>query len=95
MSMRSREEDDELQQSTKKVKENHSAGSHGQPDGSDGGARSYKDKLTEEIPGAYEQAFGFEGTMDDGVELDDGTDDLNAGIVAINLSIERKSKMRS
>ena len=36
--MRSREEDDELQRSTKKVKENHSASSHGQPDGSDGGA---------------------------------------------------------
>ena len=33
--------------------------------------------------------------MDDGVELDDGTDDLNAGIAAINLSSERKSKMRS
>ena len=93
--VRSREEDDELQPSTKKVKENHSMGSPGQPDGSEGGARSYKDKLTEEIPGAYEQAFGFESTMDEGVESDDETVDLNAVIAAVNLSSERKSKMQS
>lgn len=68
-------------------------GSHGQPDGSDGRARSYKDKLTREILGVYEQAFGFEGTMDNGVESDDETEDLNVGIAAINLSSERKSKM--
>lgn len=45
MSMRSREEDDELQRSTKKVKENHSAGSHGQPDGLDGGLGPTKTSL--------------------------------------------------
>ena len=45
--MRSREEDDELQWSTKKVKENHSAGSHGQPDGLDGGLGPTKTSLLE------------------------------------------------
>lgn len=93
--MRSREEDDELQRSTKKVKENHSVGSPSQPDGSEGGARSYKDKLIGEIPGAYEQAFGFKSIMEEGVESDDETADLNAGIAAVNLSSERKSKMQS
>ena len=91
-SVRSREEDDELQRSTKKVKENHLAGSSGRPfsDGSEGGARSYKDKLVGEIPGAYEQAFGFENTMEEGVESDDETADLNVGIAAVNLPRERK-----
>ena len=96
-SVRSREEDDELQRSTKKVKENHLAGSFGRPfsNGSEGRARSYKDKLVREIPGAYEQAFGFENTMEEGVESDDETADLNARIAVVNLSSERKSKMRS
>ena len=96
-SVRSREEDDELQRSTKKVKENHLAGSSGRPfsDGSKGRARSYKDKLVGEISGAYEQAFGFENTMEEGVESDDETADLNARIAVVNLSSERKSKMRS
>ena len=96
-SVRSREEDDELQRSTKKVKENHLAGSFGRPfsDGSEGRARSYKDKLVREIPGAYEQTFGFENTMEEGVESDDETADLNARIAVVNLSSERKSKMRS
>ena len=53
------------------------------------------DKLIGEIPGAYEQAFGFESIMEEGVESDDETTDLNVGIMVVNLSSERKSKMQS
>lgn len=54
--MRSREEDEELQRSTKKVKENHRNGAFG-PKEMEG---SYKAKLPGEIPRAYEQAFKFD-----------------------------------
>ena len=61
--------------------------------GGGGGTGSYKDKLVGEILGAYEQAFGFENIMEEEVELDDETINLNAGIAALNLTSERKSKM--
>lgn len=79
----------------RKLRRTTQCGSHSQLNGSKGGARSYKDKLIGEIPGAYEQAFGFKSIMDEGVESDDETTDLNAGIAAVNLFSERKSKMRN
>ena len=49
--MRTREEDEELQRSTKKVKENHKRGlSHEDaPHTSEGGRNSYKDSLVGEV----------------------------------------------
>lgn len=63
----------------RKLRRTTQCGSPSQLNGSEGGARSYKDKLIGEIPGAYEQAFGFKSIMDEGVESDDETADLNAG----------------
>lgn len=79
----------------RKLRRTTQCGSPSQLNGSEGGARSYKDKLIGEIPGAYEQAFGFKSIMDESVESDDETADLNAGIAAVNLFSERKSKMRN
>ena len=70
---RSREEDVELQRSTKKVKEYHRAISNtaGSSQSSEGIRRLYKERLTGEIPGAYEEAFSFENNMETEVESDD------------------------
>ena len=53
--IRSREEDEELQRSIKKVKEDHRMGSHfrASPSFGEEAPRSYKDKLVGEIPGAF------------------------------------------
>ena len=87
--VRSREEDEKLQQSTKKVKEDHrhSIGEEG--------IRSYKDKLVGEIPEAFEQAFVVESNMDTEIESDDEFMDLPPGEVVVKLSGERKGKMRA
>ena len=86
--VKSREEDEELQRSTKKVKEDHrhSIGEEG--------TRSYKNKLVGEIPGAFEQAFVVESNMDTEIESDDEFMDLPPGEVAVKLSCERKGKER-
>ena len=97
--VRLREEDDELQRSTKRVKEIHcirdahavSTSTH------EGGCgSSYKEKLLGEIPGAYEQAFVLDIEMEhEGeIESNDETLDLLTGIAAVNLSGERKASMR-
>ena len=56
--VRAREEDEELERSTKKVKENHSQGTTSCPisprTDRRGGGFSYKEKLVGEIPGAFE-----------------------------------------
>jgi len=59
--VRSREEDDELQHSINKVKENHSLGARHNTLGSSSkeGSKSYKEKLLGEIPRAFEQPFDF------------------------------------
>lgn len=95
--VRSREEDEELQRSTKKVKEDHCMGpqSGAYPSASEEGPRSYKDKLTGEIPGAFEQAFVAESSMDTEIESDDEFTDLLPGEAAVKLSGERKGKMRA
>lgn len=94
---RSREEDEELQRSTKKVKESHRACNTpaGTPLSPEGNRMSYKERLTGEIPGAYEEAFSFEASMDTEVESDDESSDLAAGIVAVNLSGVKKVRMRA
>ena len=60
--VRLREEDDELQRSTKRVKESHCIrGAHAVSTSTHEGrcGSSYKEKLLGEIPGAYEQAFAL------------------------------------
>lgn len=89
--MRSREEDEELQRSTKKVKENHRNGAFG-PEEMEG---SYKAKLPGEIPRAYEQAFEFDREMDTGVESNDDISDLSRGMKAVNFSKETKVRIRA
>ena len=61
VAVRSREEDDELQRSINKVKENHSLGAcrNTPRSSSEEGSKSYKEKLLGEIPGAFEQPFDF------------------------------------
>ncbi|GMY37030.1 hypothetical protein FCV25MIE_32272 [Fagus crenata] len=61
----SREEEAELQRSTKKVKENPLTAPFG----------SYKDKLTRDIPGAYLQAFDLEKVSDEEALSDPNDED--------------------
>ena len=95
--IRSREEDEELQQSTKKVKESHRASTTltSTPHSPKGSQKSYKERLIGEIPCAYEEAFRFKASMDTEVESDDENLDLVTGIVAVNLSGARKVSMRA
>lgn len=84
--MRSREEDDELQQSTKKVKEVHQLVTVGSAE------RSYKEKLLGEILGAYEQAFEFVNEM---VESDEDIAKISSRVAAVKLSGETKQRIRA
>lgn len=84
--MRSREEDDELQQSTKKVKEVHQLVTAGSAE------RSYKEKLLGEILGAYEQAFEFVNEM---VESDEDIAKISSRVAAVKLSGETKQRIRA
>lgn len=90
--VRSREEDQELQRSNKKVKEVHST--NNSPRAEDRRS-SYKERLTSEIPGAYEEALSFENGMETEVEFNDESSDLAAGIVAEYLSRARKTSIKA
>lgn len=90
--VRSREEDEELQRSTKKIKEAHLADNSPGPNGR---RISSKDRLTGEIPGAYEKAFSFDNAKEDEIESDGESSDLAAGIAAVNLSGARKVSIRA
>lgn len=85
--MRSCEEDEELQQSTKKVTEIHQSIS---PERTE---RSYKAKLLGEIPGAYEQAFEFVNDMDTEVESDEDIAEISSGVAAVKLIGETKQRI--
>ncbi|KAF3948626.1 hypothetical protein CMV_025403 [Castanea mollissima] len=94
---RSREEDAELQRSTKKVKENHCL-DHPQaasPQSSQEGSRSYKEKLLGEMPGAFEQAFSFGLNMDTEAESDDEFPKLPIGEKAVTFSGSTKTRIRA
>nr|POE64124.1 hypothetical protein CFP56_08495 [Quercus suber]POF10140.1 hypothetical protein CFP56_74779 [Quercus suber] len=90
--IRSRKEDEELQRSTKKVKEAHYAITSPRAEER---RTSYKERLTGEILSAYEEAFSFEYGMETEVESDNESSDLAAGIVAVNLSGARKANIRA
>ena len=95
--MRSREEDDELQCSTKKVKESHQRGSSSDDCSPrlDGERTLYKERLLGEVPGAYEQVFHFDNDMETEVAFDDESSDIAAGVVVVNLSGETKARIRA
>uniref|UniRef100_A0A7N2M5G8 Uncharacterized protein n=1 Tax=Quercus lobata TaxID=97700 RepID=A0A7N2M5G8_QUELO len=100
----SREEQEELAHSNKKVKNVNHAGfsdssdsrpsSPNQPQGMWSQAISFKDKVVGEIPGAYTQAFNFGDLMKDDEESDDEVEALREGLVALKFSRELKQKIR-
>lgn len=95
IAVRTREEDEELQRSTKKVKENHKRGlSHDDsPHTFEDGRNSYKDSLVGEVLGAFELAFLSRNEMDVGIESDSEESNLVAGVVIVNLFGETKATL--
>lgn len=96
--VRSREEDDELQRSTKKDKENScDRGPLEQLSPSLGGeGSSYKEKLIRDIPGAFELAFDFDNVMEIEVKSDNEDEaELLLGEVVVKISGDRKAKIRA
>ena len=85
---RSREEDAELQRSTKKVKETE--GSPGF-----GATTSYRDKLMGAIPGAFAQAFKLDTRVESFPEPIEEVGDLSDGLLAIRLSTYVRKFIRS
>ena len=95
--IRSREEDAELQRSTKKVKEHHSLGLS-QPlstQPSQEESKSYKEKLLGVMPGAFEQAFSFGLSMDTEAESDDEFLELPIGEKPVKFSGRTKTRIRA
>ena len=100
----SREEQEELARSNKKVKDVNHAGfsnssdsrpsSPTQPQGMWSRTMSFKDKVVGEIPGAYTQAFNFGDIMEDDEESDDEVEALREGLVAVKFPRELKQKIR-
>ena len=96
---RSTEEEDTLEQSTKKFKDDHSKG---EDSGNDLGKddrfvqqpRSYKERLVGAIPSDYVQAFGFESSMEEEIESDEEEDVLCEGMTALKLSKQEKCRIR-
>ena len=95
----SREEQEELARSNKKVKNVSHAGFSDSSDsrpssptllqGMWSGTISFKVKVVGEIPGAYTQAFNFEDIMEDDEESDDEVEALREGLVAVKFPTER------
>ena len=81
----SREEEDEVKQSNRKVNEGQHAefgeGSRAvvPPQGLNTKKTSFKDKLMGEIPGAYVQTFEFPDALEIDTELDDEVETLMEG----------------
>ena len=86
--VRSREEDEELDRSTKKVKEDHR-------EGNTSVSYNYKESLVGEMPGAYEQAFVTDYEMEAEVDSDDDESNPKAGVIAMNIPGERKASIRA
>ena len=93
---KSSEENDALERSTKKFKDNHGEeeAQSGKFETNANAFRSYKDKLVGDIPRAYEQAFGFYAFMEDEADSDCEESSLCEGMVAVSLSKEEKVRIR-
>nr|POE70958.1 hypothetical protein CFP56_49572 [Quercus suber] len=89
VSVRSREEDDVLQRSTKKVKENHrdSLGQDNQRPISVTEGRSYRDKLVGECTGVFEKVFDVENVMETEPLSDDEANEDLPGETTVHLSV--------
>jgi hypothetical protein len=92
---RSLEEDDILTRSTKKYKDHHHTPLGATETPSSPPLGSYRDRLVGAIPGAYEQAFGFDSPMQEDVESDEEVETPGAGCVAIGLTREEKLRIRA
>ena len=100
----SREEQEELTRSTKKVKVVNQAGrcegqGSGSPSPSHAGgtgshSTSFKEKLMGEIPGAYTQAFNFDDFMDDDGKSDEEVESLRQGVIAVKFDKDFKQRIR-
>lgn len=92
---RSSEESDALERNTKKFKENHCVEyQHSGNSRVEANAfRSYKDKLVRDILGVYEQAFGFDASIEKEADSDCEESCLCKGMVAISLSKEAKTRI--
>ena len=104
----SREEEAELAQSNKKVKDIHHADFNNDireepcPIRDTGlssqGRKSFKDKLVGEIPGAFAEAFDLIDQMEEDPDSDDDDVDVGdssrVGVVAMKLSKETKRRIR-
>lgn len=96
----SREEEEELVRSNKKVKDArygsfNEAKSPGFGDGSPSPKASFKDKLVGVIPGAYTQAFNFLAGADEDLDSDNEILELREGIAVVKLSKEEKQRIRA
>ena len=93
--VRSKEEDDVLQWSTKKVKESHRDHVGHEPllPNSDVEGRSYRDKLVGACPGAFEKAFNFGNAMEMEAETDDEADEDLPGKATVRLNGDRNGKI--
>ena len=96
-SIRFREEDDILQRSTKKVKENHqdSLGHENQRLNSDVEGRSYRDKLVGECLGVFEKVFEVENTMEMEAMSDDDLEENLLGKAIVRITGDRKGKIQA
>ena len=56
---------------------------------------SYRDKLLGAILGAFEQAFGFESSMQENLELDTEEDNPHEGSTRVCFSKEEKALIRA
>ena len=96
----SREEQEELVRSNKKVKDvNHAGYREGPGSGSSSpklgggswsGATSFRDKVVGVIPGAYSEAFCCGEAMDDDADSDEEVENLRQGLVAVKFSKDFK-----
>ncbi|XP_065616924.1 uncharacterized protein LOC136062138 [Quercus suber] len=86
-SVRSREEDDVLQRSTKMVKENQNPISIME-------GRSYRDKLVGECIGVFEIVFDVENVTEMETMSDDEANEDLPGVATVHLSGGRKGKIR-
>ncbi|XP_075674737.1 uncharacterized protein LOC142643905 [Castanea sativa] len=89
---RSSEEEDELQRSVKKFKENNGARSFLQPRK----LVSYKDSPVGDIPGAYEQTFTrSQPYWEEDYESETEMEPLTEGMAEVKLSKETKARIRA
>ena len=91
---RSEGEEHTLARSTKKFKENHTL-TEVEEVNPFRNARSYRDKLLGETPGAFEQAFGLSNDMEEDAESNIDEDKNIGGNMVVCLTKEEKTRMRA